>query len=188
MLSTECLLAEETQSCEHVHMPTNEDPTTVSGRIDYVMKVCKYPTQGALADAIGEKSQTITNWRIRDSIGRGGRKLREVTGVSTDWMQGSVGEPFPDGPILYSGPIPADTETLEKIQRGLDDISLAVIALCKTVSARSPSEARELQERLTAALDELERSGRKAPFLKNLRDKAVGDQARPHPHPRGKRE
>lgn len=188
MLSTESLLAFETPSCEHAQMPEKATPGNVSGRIDYVMAVCKYPTQDALANAIGEKSQTITNWRKRDSIGRGGPKLREVTGVSTDWMQGGVGEPFPDGPRLYAGPIPSDAETLERVQKGLDDIGLAVIALCKTVSARSPAEARELTERLTAALDELEKAGRKAPFLKNLRDRAVADQSRPHPRPRGKRE
>lgn len=188
MLSTQSLLAPETYSCEHIHMPTEPTPETVSGRIDFVMKVCKYPSQIAFAAAIGESSQTVTNWRIRDSIGRGGPKLREVTGVSTDWMQSAIGEPFPDGPILYAGPIPADAETLERVQNGLDDIGLAIIALCKTVSARSQGEARELQERLTAALDELERSGRRAPFLKNLRDRVVADQTRQHPNPRGRRE
>lgn len=187
MLSTESLLAPETLGCEHVPMTAPTIPATVSGRIDYVMAACKYPTQTAFANALRESSQTITNWRIRDSIGRGGPKLREVTGVSTDWMQGGVGEPFPDGPRLYAGPIPADAETLERVQSGLDDIGLAVIALCKTLSARSPVEARELTERLTAAMDELEKSGRKAPFLKNLRDRAVADQSRPHPNPRGKR-
>ena len=188
MLSTESLLDPETMGCEHIPMPTAAIPATVSGRIDYVMTVCKYPTQLALAQAIGESSQTITNWRLRDSIGRGGPKLREITGVSTDWMQGGIGEPFPDGPIPYAGPVAADAETLERVQTGLDDIGLAVIAICKTISARSQAEARELTERLSAALDELERSGRKAPFLKNLRDKVAADRSRPHPHPHGKRE
>jgi hypothetical protein len=189
MLSTESLLALETPSCEHVPMSDATIPATVSGRIDYVMRECRYPSQSALAEALGLKSnQVITNWRSRDSIGRAGPRLREVTGVSTDWMQGGVGEPFPGGPIPYSGPMPADAETLEKIQRGMDGIGLAVIVLCKTVSARSPAEARELQERLTAALEELERAGRKAPFLKNLLDTVAGDQSRSHPHPRGRRE
>lgn len=169
-------------------MATEDTPGTVSGRIDYVMSVCKYPTQDALADAIGEKSQTITNWRRRDSIGRGGPKLREVTGVSTDWMQGGVGEPFPDGPIPYTGPMPTDTETLAKVQNGLDDIALAVIAVCRTVSARSRAEALELAERLEAALAEAQKSGRKAPFLKNLRDRVLNQSSHTHPHPRGKRE
>lgn len=168
-------------------MPDTTAPATVSGRLDYVMAVCKYPTQGAFAAALGESSQTITNWRLRDSIGRGGPKLREVTGVSTDWMQNRVGEPFPDGPRLYSGPTPADRETLEKVQTGLDDMGLAVIAVCKTVSSRSQAEARELTERLSAALSELEKSGRTAPFLKNLRDKVLADQSRPQRPPRGKR-
>jgi len=167
-------------------MPTSTLPSTVSGRIDYVMAACRYPTQATFADAIGETSQVVTNWRRRDSIGRAGPKLREVTGVSTDWMQAGVGEPFPDGPIPYSGPIAADAETLERLQRGLDGMGLAVIALCKTVSARSQAEARELRERLTAAIDELEKAGRKAPFLKNLRDKVVADQSLGRP--RGKRE
>ena len=168
-------------------MPIPNDPETVSGRIDYVMAVCKYPSQQAFADALGVKSQVVTNWRDRDSIGRGGPKLREVTGVSTDWMQGGVGDPFPAGPILYAGPIPADSEILERIQAGLDEMGLAVIALCRAVSARSPDEARELSERLNAALAELEKAGKKAPFLKNLRDKAAGKSPHSRPHPHGKR-
>lgn len=188
MLSTKSLLDPETLGCEHMSMTSEDTPSTVSGRIDFVMAVCKYPSQDSLAGALGEKSQTITNWRRRDSIGRGGKKLREVTGVSTDWMQGGVGEPFPDGPIPYAGPMPTDTEKFAMVQNGLDDIALAVIALCRTINARSQAEARELAERLEAALAEVQKSGRKAPFLKNLRDKALNQPSHMHPHPRGRRE
>lgn len=187
MLSTESLMAAETVHCQHWQMADTPSLDTVSGRLDYVIKVCEYPTQTELAAALGLRSpQVITNWRTRDSVGRGGSRLREVTGVSTDWMTAKIGEPFPDGPILYSGPAAVDAKTIETIRESLDQLGLAIIAICHSVSARSQAEGRDLRDRLGAALREIEDSGKKAPFLKNLRDKVLTGQAHKHSRPSGK--
>lgn len=157
---------------------------TVSGRLDHVMKVCEYPSQVELAAALGlRSSQIVTNWRKRNSVGRGGPRLREVTGVSTDWMTDKVGEPFPNGPILYSGPAVMNAEIVEIMRGRLDQLSIAVIALCRTVSARSQAEGRDLADRLGAALNEIQKSGKKAPFLKNLREQVLAAPARKHSRP-----
>jgi len=191
MLSTKGFDASETMVCEHVHMPSIHDLSTVSDRLDYVMETCECPTQTAFAAWLGVRSsQVITNWRTRDSIGRAGSKLRAITGVSTDWITAGIGEPFPDGPILYAGRAAVETETIERLQSDFDQLMLGVLALIDTFSARTQAEAEALRERLAAARRGRERSvpDRKQAVLASLEgaaEKAASSRRRRNP--RGER-
>lgn len=145
-----------------------EELTSVSQRLDYVIDVCKYPTQTAFADALEEKPQTITNWRKRDSIGRGARKLREKTGVSTDWVSFGVGDPFPDGPILYVQPNSYDASVVENIERDIDQLMLGLTALIDLIGSSSQAGAKALAARLAAARKQREARGERPALLRSL--------------------
>lgn len=170
-------------------MANAHDMATVAERLDYVIGVCKYPTQTEFAAALGEKSQTLTNWRKRNSIGRAGGKLRATTGVSTDWMSHGVGEPFPNGPILYSGTQQASPESLEAMQRELHQLTLGIIAVIDWIGGRTPAEAQDLLGRLTAARKQREAMGERPALLRSL-EVAVerSAAARKHRNPRKGRE
>lgn len=191
MLSTKGFEAPETVVCEDVHMHNTRELSTVSDRLDYVMETCKCPTQTAFAAWLGVRSsQVITNWRTRNSIGRAGPKLRAVTGVSTDWITAGIGEPFPDGPILYAGRASFDPEAIEQLQSDFDQLMLGVMALIDTFSARTQSEAEALRERLAAARRGRERSApdHKPAVLASLEGAAEkAASSRRHRNPRGER-
>lgn len=190
MLSTESFDELKTLPCEHVSMPNTHEIATVSERIDYVMKACGCPTQAAFAVWLGISSQVITNWRNRDSIGRAGPKLRATTGASTDWIASGIGEPFPDGPILYRALEVADAAAVTKLDAQFNQLLLGIYALTDVVSAQSRAAGRELAQRFESARRGYQGdTGQDSPILSNLRDAASkAASALRHRNPHGERE
>lgn len=187
MLSTESLIAPKTVSWHHAPMP-NKPFVNVSERLDYVIRTCEYPNQTALAAALNESNQTLTNWRNRNSIGRGGPKLRRVTGVSSDWMSEGIGEPFPDGPILYS-PASLTEQTsrdLRHIGGDIDQLRYTVLAIVDWLSDSIPGAAVGIRERLAEAHPEYSRKGFQSRLLTVLDELAANEAAkRKRPLPPG---
>lgn len=127
---------------------------TISERLEYIVEACKYPTPKAFTDALDEEAQQWRNWRTRNSVGRAGTKICELTGVTLDWLTRGKGEPFPDGPKLYAGVLPAGAvERLERAERHIQDLTGVVGLLIAKLAASSPAEgaavAMELRKTLT---------------------------------------
>lgn len=178
MLSTESLIAPETERHEYAAMP-NRSFETVSDRLDYVIEVCRFPSQTALANVLGEKPQNLTNWRTRNTIGRAGKKLRAVTGVSTDWMESAVGEPFPDGPVIYSPEAQAERSalTISRLEGDIDQLRYTLLALVDWLSDSTPGAASGIRDRLRAAHPEYSKRGFQSRLLTVLNDLAATEEA-----------
>lgn len=127
----------------------------VASRLTHVMEVCGYPSQAALMDAIGRRSAQWGSWVKRGNYGNGGDMLlKEVTGVSIDWLKTGQGEPFPNGPIRCSGAGPADVglaDRLAKTEQALDVLAGVVAALLRAMRRESPSAAADVAAALEKA-------------------------------------
>jgi hypothetical protein len=73
----------------------------VGEKLDQVRIACGYATDAELARGLGVSEQVLSNWRTRNTYGRGGDALlHDTTAASIDWLRGRGKVPFPNGPKL----------------------------------------------------------------------------------------
>lgn len=118
------------------------DLSELSGRVQYVMRECGYPDKASFARALGTSPQNVSKWLNTESIGNFGPRMRQVTGVSLDWLMLNDGDPFPQGPTLYEKSEASAGHGLEKRVRQLEHevqaLGYGFGALVASIIARTP--------------------------------------------------
>lgn len=124
--------------------PAQPKDPELAARLDYVIRTCKYPSDAEFARAIGTKNpQNVAAWRARGSFGEEGDVLiATATGADMLWLKTGRGEPFPNGPIVYSGAtvVPSPGQLLE-LQAGVDGLTAVVAAILQALFRTAPAEA-----------------------------------------------
>jgi hypothetical protein len=116
------------------------DLSTVAGRLEHVRLACGYVNDAAFAKAIGLNSaQTLSNWKSRNSIGNGGKKLHAATGVSTDWMLSGTGLAFPNGP--KEAP---KRPQIEQLAEDFEETRAVLSAVVSAIATARPDVASDL--------------------------------------------
>lgn len=126
-------------------------PDTTS-RLAHVIQVCGYPSDAAFAAALGLPPQNLRNWRQRNSIGKDSMgKIRDTAGASMDWLDTGKGEPFPNGPIPYTGPALAGSDAMQRLadaEAEIDALTSVVATLIQALGRLAPAEAGAVAEAL----------------------------------------
>lgn len=129
---------------------------SIESRLEHVRVTCGYPSQAALMEAIGRKPAQWGSWVQRNNYGRDGDTLlKEVTGVSIDWLKSGKGEPFPNGPILFLGAqaaSPGLADRLARIEADVDALGGVLAAVIKAVGRLAPPEAAAIASALGTAV------------------------------------
>lgn len=140
-------------------MADRTDLTTIGGRIEYVIRECRYPTQAAFARAIGTTPQNVGKWINTDSIGKFGAALRAKTEVNLNWLLTGDGDPFPEGPKMYAdsdamgGQRPAD-KAIHQLENDVDSIRFLLNALVAVLVTYRPGEAAQVAKLIRAKVPE----------------------------------
>ena len=170
----------------HEQMPHNLK--TLAERLEYVLKCCEYPSWAELADALNVTPQAVKNWRDRNAIGPANRKkLREITGVSIEWLESDTGDPFPTGVKAYIGPVSLGAAAAIKANKdAVDQLRGVALALIDLITGMKQGAAGELAESLDQLVHgEAARQSFHANLLKTLRDRAHTESLHPPRHARG---
>lgn len=82
---------------------TEGNKAAFRARFAEMLRTCKLSRQ-AFEQVAGLKStQIVTGWLSRGRVGSSSEPdVQAATGVSLDWLQRNLGEPFPNGPIVYN--------------------------------------------------------------------------------------
>jgi len=127
-------------------MADNYDLSTVGGRVEYIIRECRYPTPAAFSRAVGTSPQNVNKWVNTNSIGTFGPKLRAVTAVNLNWLLTGDGEPFPEGPMLYAHEDGgtdkrAADKAIHQLENDVDSMRYLLNALVAVMIASRPDEA-----------------------------------------------
>jgi hypothetical protein len=151
MLSTYCSRwSNGPAGCEHKHMVDKRPPMPKpSQRLDHARKMTRCENKAAFAKWIGAPApQNVENWAKR----KGGipvkwaQKIQQETGASFQWLLTDEGEPFPNGPKIYSGAGPELIEQrLVDLEDQVDVASHVVWRLIEMISAKIPGAGAELE-------------------------------------------
>lgn len=159
------------------HKQMVDSPRSFEDRFAFVLKTCGISR--ADLDVLGGISQaSITNWHARGKVGQPSTsRIRDLTGVSIDWLNEGVGEPFPNGPVTYKDGkrlpqplrIPAysiravDTDTADPDQ----DVMIDVVDVELSAGAgRSAPEFRKTKRQLAFSREWIRRKKFKESALK----------------------
>lgn len=130
---------------------------TLESRLQHLLAACGYPSSTRLMEALGQKPQQWRNWITRGSLGRAPGRIKEVTGASTDWLLTGQGEPFPEGPIRYTGAVelsPDHQARVEDLERDVAHLTTVMGLLVRYISETKPAAAAGLARDLRAFLSQ----------------------------------
>lgn len=148
---------------------------TLADRLEYVRDACEYPEWSELARALGVTPQAVKNWRNRQAVGPENRKkLRDVTGVSIEWLESGIGEPFPNGSKPYIGPVsPGAAAAIKRNTDAVEQLRGVALALVDLLSETTQGAAAELAESLAHLVHgDAARQTFHVNLMKTLRDRA----------------
>jgi DNA-binding transcriptional regulator YiaG len=128
-------------------VPHRKDFTTVLSRLDFVRQSCGVSTKSAFAEWIGaDSAQRVSGWESRDSLPKDGALMVcKVTGASLGWLLTGEGEPFPNGPTLFTGALPSSAEyRLRVVEDQMDAMSTVMVVCLRILSEKLPGVGPEL--------------------------------------------
>jgi len=150
---------------------------TFEGRFDAALAQCGL-TRAEFARFPGIGQANITNWKKRGGVGQtSGPRVRELLGVSLEWLNSGHGEPFPNGPTVYANgkPLPHTPRVPAYSIRGVDDetfdpsLDVLIDVVDVELSAgngRSVPEFRKTRRQLAFSIDWVRRKRFKESALK----------------------
>lgn len=126
-----------------------ENMPLMKDRLELIKRVCKFPSQAAFTNELGEKSTQWKNWSERESVGRADVRIHNLTNVDLVWLKTGKGKPFPNGPKIYSKSQPErHEERIRVLELENQDLGAVVSLAIRVIAGALPDAGRDLLELL----------------------------------------